>query len=179
MGGIVALLIAPLFISASLHMVLVRFRLFSFSAQPLSQKLFGQNKTWRGLWTMPVLTVIGVEAVTEVAASFNYLPEFWPVTFVERMHLGIALGLAYVLFELPNSWMKRRLGIPPGQKAQKNAWLFTMIDQADSALGCALVYALLIPETRSYFWILLLISPVIHLVGNLLLYSFGLRKEAV
>jgi len=31
--------------------------------------------------------------------------------------VGFALGFAYVLFELPNSFIKRRLDIAPGKQA--------------------------------------------------------------
>ena len=51
------------------------------------------------------------------------------------LFLGAFFGLTYSLFELPNSFIKRRLGVKSGQEADKNKWLFFFMDKSDSALG--------------------------------------------
>ncbi|MBX2994681.1 MAG: CDP-archaeol synthase [Bdellovibrionaceae bacterium] len=176
----VLLLILPLFISASLHMAIVKWDLLAFAKKPLSQPLFGRNKTWRGFLVMPPLTLLGVEIAHRLTllwfADWAWL---WPENPVDRWFLGLMLGLAYVLFELPNSWFKRRRGIAEGARAERNAWIFIVIDQGDSALGCALCYALLWPETAPYVPMLVLIGPAVHLFGNYLLFKLKLRKEPV
>src|SRR5690606_27440044 len=91
--------------------------------------------------------------------------------------LGLALGLAYVAFELPNSYMKRRLGIAPGKLPERNRFVFALVDQSDSAIGCMLVYALFVAPPWPVLLLLAFLGPAVHLAANLGLYSLGLRKE--
>ena len=56
--------------------------------------------------------------------------------------LGLALGLGYSLFELPNSFVKRRLGIPPGGRSRRRAIAQYVVDQGDSAISGTLALAL-------------------------------------
>ena len=175
---VLCFLILPLLISASLHMVVVRRQLLQFAVKPLSKPLFGANKTWRGFLVMPIFTAMAFIATSHLMKFAGSVPDYWPRTANEQGLLGMWLGLAYVLFELPNSYIKRRLGVPAGKKAEKNAWLFTFIDQADSALGCALCYLIFIPASAPYFIPIVIFGPIVHLIGNVTLYRMGLRKEA-
>jgi CDP-diglyceride synthetase len=91
--------------------------------------------------------------------------------------LGSLLGFSYALFELPNSFLKRKVGIKPGQMSDKNPWLFSVLDQADSVVGCLLVYLCFVPLNISIILGIVLGGTLIHLLFNLLLYSVGLRKN--
>ena len=90
----------------------------------------------------------------------------------------IAIGFSLCRFELPNSFMKRRLAIKPGKTAD-NQWkaLFVFIDQADSLLGCALVVAALVPISWSQFFGFIILGAGTHIVINQLLYVLKLRKN--
>ena len=103
-----------------------------------------------------------------VSVSFNNL---------NLVLLGLALGAAYVVAELPNSYMKRRLHIAPGQPAKQYKLLFSFIDQADSAIGCSIVYALMVSPSLGVIISMILLGPVIHLIANMMLFSFGLRQQ--
>ena len=88
------------------------------------------------------------------------------------------LGLAYVLAELPNSYVKRRLDIAPGQNSR--GWkgrLFIVIDQIDSVLGCLLLAMLLMPLQ----WIdavkIVIICGGLHLMVNWLLFQLKLKNQ--
>ena len=72
------------------------------------RRLFGDNKTWKGFIGMIILTAAWT-GVLRIYPDKNMLPKqnWWFYYF------GAMLGLAYVLFELPNSFIKRRLNIPP------------------------------------------------------------------
>jgi hypothetical protein len=50
---------------------------------------------------------------------------------------GAICGAAYVVAELPNSFVKRRLGIAPGASAHGARAAQYLIDQVDSVVGCA------------------------------------------
>ena len=75
--------------------------------------------------------------------------------------------------------MKRRLGIKPGELPERNRALFAFVDQADSVIGCAIVYVLFLPVPLAVLGILVVLGPTVHLLVNVGLYLFGLRKRPV
>ena len=166
----------PLILSGSFHMLVVSKNWFSFLAIPINSKAFGVNKTWRGIAVMMMVTIPGVYVAKFIepllqpfllSSIFDFSP--WI--------LGLLLGAGYVIPELPNSYVKRRFNILPGQKSGRFSMLFTTIDQADSAIGCAIVYYLSIDLSWLVVFWMVALGPLVHLIANLSLYSLGLRKE--
>ncbi len=148
------------------------------------KRLFGQNKTWKGFIGMTLfggLFQVIWGLILKMLPSLEPLNLFYGVfinSILNNLWIGLLLGLAYALFELPNSFMKRRLEIKPGKTATNQwKWFFVFIDQADSLLGCALVVALLIPTSWSQFFGFILLGAGTHIVINQLLYFFKLRKN--
>jgi hypothetical protein len=84
-----------------------------------------------------------------------------------------------VFSELPNSFIKRRIGIEPGKRPPRHAAWFALADQADSAVGCALVYGWALSLAIVTVLILVAIGPAIHLIVNYSLYLMRLRKEPI
>jgi hypothetical protein len=159
----------PLIISGGLHMAVVTLDLLTALKMPIHREWFGRNKTWRGLMVMPVTTAFGV---TLVAGR-------WPEPFGgwNPVVLGVMLGLAYALAELPNSFVKRRRGIEPGKRPPRNAAWFALADQADSAIGCALVYGWALRLSAGAVLVLIAVGPAIHLMVNYNLYLMRIRRE--
>ena len=169
------LLILPAVIGGGIHMAVVRLNLLSRWTVPVNRALFGANKTWRGFVVMPLACTLGVMATALLERAWNR-----PSVFDhENLALvGILLGLAYCLGELPNSYLKRRLGIPPGQTLPGYRFLTLICDHLDSLLGCLVVYVLLLGTgPAAALWILVL-GPLVHIAVNLGLYAAGLRREA-
>jgi hypothetical protein len=165
------ILSVPLIISGGTHMALVKLDLLTPLKIPIHRRWFGANKTWRGVLVMPLAAALGVRLALM----------FWPDEFGgwNSFVLGLLLGLAYVLAELPNSFIKRRIGIEPGKRPLRNAAWFALADQADSAIGCALVYGWALRLAAATVLILIAIGPAIHLIVNYSLYLMHLRKEPV
>lgn len=165
------ILSAPLIFSGAVHMAVVKLDLFSMLRVPIHKQSFGANKTWRGVLVMPLAAAFGVRVTSGL----------WPEQFAgwNSLYLGCLLGLAYAIAELPNSFIKRRLGIEPGKRPPRYTAWFTFADQADSAIACALVYGLALQLRPSMVLMLAAIGPAIHLIVNYSLYLMGLRKEPV
>jgi hypothetical protein len=98
---------------------------------------------------------------------------------VNPVWFGMAVGTGATLDELPNSFVKRRLGIAPGG-TQRGALgvLFWVWDQVDLLTGA---WPLLLPWVRpttslvlASIAIVLLLHPLVALVG----YLTGARKSA-
>lgn len=167
------LLTFPLIFAGVLHMVVVKLDALSYLKIPLHETWFGLNKTWRGILVMLAASIVGVR----VAQQGGVYWETDLLQFHSSWWLGLALGLGYVLPELPNSYMKRRLGVKPGELSQRSPWLFALIDQADSVIGCVLVYALCGVGNPVLWFTLIGLGTGIHLLLNFLLWAVGVRKN--
>ena len=135
------------------------------------RRLLGDNKTWRGALVMTT----GPLLATAVLHRFEWYRRRLPVR-ANPLLLGAILGVSTVAGELPNSLLKRRLGIAPG--AQHNAVL-TVFDQADFVLTAALllrpVYRMSARETAEVFAIVAAAHLPINVIGRVL----GVRKSAL
>lgn len=167
MNNILTIVILPLVFSNIIHMLVVKYELFSFLKIPLSPVLFGSNKTWRGFILLPFLNGIFLLIMSHLM-DFPY--------GMPPMVIGWSFGFAYMLFELPNSWLKRRLGIKPGSQALKKKWFFILMDKADSSFGVSLAaYGLLNLKFMETIY-LFLISCTAHFIFSFLLVMLGIKK---
>jgi len=166
-------LFLPVLGAPALHAPVLRFDLLRPLKRPLDggSGLFGANKTWRGALVMTV----GPLLATVALHRFDWYRRRLPVD-ASPVLLGAILGISTVAGELPNSFLKRRLGIAPG--AQRNVAL-TIFDQADFVLTAALllrpVYRMSARETAEAFAIVAAAHVPINLIGHVL----GVRSSAL
>ena len=110
--------------------------------------------------------------------SLNYFYQNHENTLTFNLLIGLLLGLGYALFELPNSFLKRRLDITPGKTLKGfMKGFFVFLDQADSVFGCALVVWLFYPLGILKYLLFVVVGAVTHIVFNMLLYFAKLRKN--
>ena len=83
-----------------------------------------------------------------------------------------------MIFELPNSFIKRRLDIIPG-KTDKGikGMIFFLVDQFDSILGVILVLAIVSGISFREYVEYVLLGGFTHVVINLFLYILKIRKN--
>ena len=171
----IVLLSLPLIVGGVLHMIAVKADILSYFKTPIHHRWFGMNKTWRGFIVMPLATFPGVLAAQKLELLIDLNAPL--LLNQSTLLLSIVLGLGYCLAELPNSFMKRRLGIKEGQTSEKFKWLFVVVDQADSALGCMLAYRILIPIPASTVILTIISGTILHLFINVSLYLLKIRKN--
>jgi len=171
----ILLLSLPLIIGGILHMIAVKADILSYFKRPIHQRLFGVNKTWRGFIVMPLATFPGVLLAQKWELLFDLNAPL--ISNESTVLLSCALGLGYCLAELPNSFIKRRLGIKEGQTSDRLKWFFVLIDQADSAIGCMVAYRLFIPIPFETMILTIISGTIIHLLINVSLYLLRIRKN--
>ena len=183
-------LLAPI-IAGIVNSIFCRSNAFSFLKKPMDfkknfidgKRIFGENKTWKGFFGYIAFNII-------FSLIFSML---WKFTKLENLNffymnnkntlsynliIGLLLGLFYALFELPNSFFKRRLNITPGKTIKgKKKILLIILDQADSVFGVALVVWMFYPIGIRVYLLYIIIGTVTHLLINMLLYFLHLRKN--
>ncbi len=148
-----------------------------------NKRIFGDNKTWKGFIGYIVFNIIGMVLWGLFCKglgieSYNMFYGSTENTVGSNLIIGFLLGLAYGVFELPNSFLKRRLGIVPGKSISgfRRAF-FVFFDQADSVFGCVLVVCLYAPMTVGFYFVYVVVGAVTHILINMLLYAMKLRKN--
>ena len=147
------------------------------------KRIFGNNKTWKGLIGYIILNTIFsiIFGFIWKYTKLEYLNYFYINHNNELLYnllIGFLLGLFYALFELPNSFIKRRLGIKEG-KTTKDIYkvLFIFLDQADSIFGMALVVWMFYPLGIKLYILFILVGALTHILLNMLLYFLHIRKN--
>jgi len=174
----VAVLGAPI-----LHAPVLALDLFRPLRRPLDggatiggRRVLGDNKTWRGALFMVAGPALAAVLLTRWPAFRCALPG--AVADAPPVLWGALVGLGVVVGELPNSFVKRRLGIAPGSRRRGGGGLaLVVLDQADLVPGVWLclapVYVLPVATAAVAFAAV----TAVHLVVNVIGYAIGARTS--
>ena len=182
----------PVILAGILTMIWCKLPILKFLKRPIDggkclrdgKRIFGNNKTWMGLCGYLITNILVfilwglISQKSDYLQMHNYFYSYYNNTPSFNLLIGLLSGLAYALFELPNSFLKRRLDIRPG-KSISGGWkvFFIFMDQADSVIGCALVVWLFYDIGLLTFIAFILVGAITHMVLNMLLYFLHLRKN--
>lgn len=180
-------LFAPLLVSVALSAVVLRFELFSRLARPIDagaslggRRLLGDGKTWRGAAVAVIGSIATVLLQKHLIADRAGALAIVDYAGANPFLLGAAIGGGAILGELPNSFVKRRLGIGRGETASGRVlgvvfWIWDQIDLLTVAWPLVAFWvrptALLVVTS---FAATLVIHPLVALVG----YVIGARRSA-
>ncbi len=186
-------LIAILVCAGATNMSFVKAPLLQGLSRPMDggvvlrdgKRLFGDNKTWKGFFGMIAITAIWLAVAGGLAADYQWVKDLSLIPFAEFKIpgtvwlFGALWGLAYVLAELPNSFLKRRIDILPGENASgMKGFSCLVLDQADSVIACVLVLPLFSSITFPDAIVLIILGSLAHYLTNLGLYVVHLKKQA-
>lgn len=172
----------PILGAAVTHAPVLRWNLLPSLARPIDggrtfrgRRLFGDHKTWRGALVMFAGVFLAALALCQLPAYAARLPAALraapPALFAALLGLGVVLG------ELPNSFVKRQLGVGPGKQRRGALGLaLSLLDQGDFVLGAWI--------TLSPLWVMSLAQAAtafalvvaVHMVVNVIGYTLGIRK---
>lgn len=180
-------LLAPLLGGAAVHGACMKHGWLGFLVRPIDagrtlggKPIFGHSKTWRG----PLTVGLGAGVVFALQQQgLHALPAFAAVEWVDYATLpwwlGAAAGATAELAELPNSFVKRRLGIEPsGTASGLRGAVFFVWDQLDLLLGYWLVFGTVVPPTLLRVGLSVLLVGGIHPLVTLVGYLLGMRPTA-
>ena len=132
--------------------------------------IFGKGKTWEGLiLSLFVATLIGI--VQQYA--FPYLPFDQSPILLDivpmNAYMGFILGLGAMVGDLAGSFIKRRINLPRGSPAP-------ILDQDDFVLGALGFAALIIAVKLQWVLLLVVITPMIHLIANYIAFKIRVKN---
>lgn len=165
--------------AALANMAPVFVKKFNFLNYPVDFKLkingkriFGDNKTFRGLF-LGIISAIIFVFVQKYLYNFEFFESLSIVDYasVNSLLLGFFVGSGVLIGDLVGSFIKRRFSFRPGES-------FLILDQVNGGIGIAFV---------SYFyfksWILILWIILIWLIGHFIIkylgYLLNIYKEKI
>lgn len=182
----VSYLFAPILVGLIVHGFCIKLGWLKVLVSPVDRgaefrgrRVFGANKTWRGITAMALGTAAGF--VIQALWLHNYesvrRTEFFEYSLPKVLIVGLSIGVACSLSELPNSFIKRQLDIAPGKTTTGalNA-LFYILDQVDFLVGAWIVLSFVMAVTAArvlYSFIFLFFT---HQVISVFGYILGMRK---
>ena len=168
------LVFLPVLGAVVLHAPVLTFDLLKPLKRPIDagRGFFGDNKTWRGALVMCTGVVLATLLV------FDLLPD--ELQDEPPLLVGLLIGLGTVLGELPNSFLKRRLGIAPGQRRTTPLGLGLIVyDQADFVPGIALLLLPLWAIPLEVVALGFVAVAAVHFVVNVIGYWIGARTAPI
>jgi hypothetical protein len=183
----VSYLFSPLLIGLTMHGLAIKYGWFAALVEPVDggktyrgKRIFGDNKTYRGIFATALGTALGTALQVFVLHRFEVFQglELLDYSAPQVVILGFLMGTAAMLGELPNSFIKRRIDIAPGATAAGGirSLFFYIFDQIDYLPG---VWLVLIFFTDASFKRIIFSAVFLffsHQIISLLGFWLGMRK---
>ncbi len=120
------------------------------------ERILGAHKTVKG-FVSGLLAGILVSILMAVLFS------------VELLFFGTLISAGALAGDLVGAFIKRRMRLPPG-------YPLPLLDQLDFVFGGILVLYPFYRLSQGAIFLVLLVTPAIHLVANMIAYLLGLKK---
>lgn len=134
------------------------------------KRIFGDNKTWRGLIAGVVVGALVSGLQYKIYAhSFGYPNS---QTFIFTVGVGALLGLGALLGDAVESCIKRQVGVKPGQH-----WF--PFDQIDYIIGGLVLSALAADLKLLDYVTILVVWFAVHIIATYVGYLVGLRQKPI
>ncbi|MCU0642544.1 MAG: CDP-archaeol synthase [archaeon] len=149
------------------NMAPVLFKNINFLNYPISKKLFGEHKTYRGFFFGILLAVLAAYALSW---SAKFVFTGYDYGFLSPMILGLLLGFGALFGDLVKSFFKRRAGIMPGK-----SWM--PWDQIDWIIGAMILVNFYIIFSWQINLTILIVFGLAHPIINYAGYLFKIKKN--
>ena len=181
----------PVAVGGILNMIFTKTKFYNKHKYPIdhnktlkdNKRIFGDNKTYIGFISMIIFCIISQVFCGLICNLFdiNQHHDLFKVqnnTILLNLWFGALTGFVYMLFELPNSFIKRRINISPG-KTNKGfvGFIFLLIDQIDSLVGVMFLLILFADISILKYVGYVALGAITHVTINLVLFLLKVRKN--
>ncbi|MBS1122712.1 MAG: putative CDP-diglyceride synthetase [Deltaproteobacteria bacterium] len=179
-------LFGPLLLASALSAIVLKYDLLRSLRRPIDhgwkvrgRRIFGDSKTWRGVVVAVVGCVAGVAIQRAVAGDHLASISLVDYRALDFVPFGISMGIGAMLGELPNSFIKRQLGIAPGKTTTGPLrGVFYLWDQVDLIAGAWLTISPWVRPSPGVVVASFVLAAVIHPTVSLVGYLIGARSSA-
>ena len=146
------------------------------------KRVFGDHKMLRGFVVMiPAAGAAFFLIFTIVrSAAPDLAAQLWPMAPWQYAAIGSWAGFGFMAGELPNSFLKRRLAIPPGEAPSQpvRRLVFFIVDRVDSIAGMLLALSVVV-SLPMWTWIYVAgLGAGIHWAFSAVLFAFGVKERS-
>ena len=176
----------PLALSGCVHLLVLKHDWLAglrrapldFGATWRGSRIFGANKTWRGAFILIGCTAAFAALLAPINEHWLRWPILVPFAQAHPAAWGALLGGGDIVGELPNSFIKRQLGIAPGASGSAiTGKLFWVVDQLDSLAGMLLVAWPFWQPHPALIAVLVALMLVAHPLGAWIMVLAGLKDR--
>lgn len=168
--GAVLYLFLPAFVANATPVIVKNVPLLSRWNAPIHARLFGKNKTYRGL-LFGVLFAVLVSLLQYTLRNVAVLSSItmFHNTVEQSAFVGFLLGFGALAGDIVESCVKRRMKLAPGTPLP--VW-----DGVDYMLGAMLCIMPVYIVSGAEMLALLVIAPLLSLLSNMLSYMVGWKE---
>ena len=177
-------LVLPVLIAGLFHVAVIRLDLLpALGSWPLDgyrtfrgQRFLGENKTVRGVLVMMVTTALVTTLIARVAPATHARLAVAALQGEQPWAWGVLLEIGYCIGELPNSFLKRQLGIAPGAIASGvRGAVMWVTDQLDSVAGVLLTLSIVWRPDLTVTACMVVLALLLHPLVAVLMVTLGLK----
>jgi hypothetical protein len=144
------------------------------------RRIFGANKTLRGFVVMVPATAAAFAALAGILGSRGIEGSgLWPLSVPGYWVLGAVAGFGFMAGELPNSFLKRRLGIGEGASAVRSSARIAQFlgDRLDSGVGMLAAMTLVVHVPLRVWLYVLAAGVLVHWLFSVVMYRLGVKAR--
>lgn len=153
------------------NMMPVFFKCLPWFATPISNRLFGSHKTYRGFFAGIAggMTTVFIQKWLAPTTATLTLMNYASYSTSKLALLGFLFGFGALAGDLIKSFLKRRIGIEPGG-------LWFPFDQLDSVVGALIAVSIMYTPPLLHIVVIIAVSPLLSFITTGIGYIIGLRK---
>ena len=181
-------IIAAFILSGAAHVLWLRSAASQRLAFPIDcglslggKRIFGDHKMVRGFIVIVPATAAAFFLLSVVLrnAAPALAAQLWMRTPWNYAVVGLWAGFGFMAGELPNSFIKRRLEVPPGGLAE-HSWIRSIClvaDRVDSIFGALMAMNLFV-SVPAMTWIYVIVAGAgIHWMFSAVLFACGVKQR--
>ena len=142
------------------------------------RRVLGDHKTLRGFVVIAPAAAFAFVALSTIAgdATARFL---WTLSPGQYAGLGAWAALGFMAGELPNSFVKRQLGIAPGGATRSGAGAVVqfVFDRVDSGVGMLIAVSVAVPTPALTWALVLLAGAPLHWGFSVAMHQLGLKAR--
>jgi CDP-2,3-bis-(O-geranylgeranyl)-sn-glycerol synthase len=144
------------------------------------RRIFGANKTLRGFMVMVPATAAAFATLAMLLGPRGIEHSgLWPLSLSGYWLLGAVAGFGFMAGELPNSFVKRRLGIGDGRAAVRGPAQVAqfLADRLDSGIGMLVAMTFVVPVPALAWVYVLGLGMLVHWFFSVVMFRLGVKAR--